>query len=83
MINESSLFYRTSGTGKDLDRILMYYSTIDKNNQQFEYESMTTEKRNQANKGHYLRNRNPAKNEDLLKIVTDESFYEQHNMEEK
>jgi len=41
------------------------------------------EKHSAANKGHFLRNRNPLKNEDLLKIVTDEAFYVANQMEEK
>jgi len=40
------------------------------------------EKHNAANKGHFLRNRHPTKNEDLLKIVTDEAFYVANSMEE-
>lgn len=41
------------------------------------------EKHSTANKGHFLRNRHPTKNEDLLKIVTDENFYLTNNVEEK
>ena len=41
------------------------------------------EKHSAANKGHFLRNRHPTKNEDLLKIVTDEAFYVANSMEEK
>ncbi len=74
------------GRGKDLNRMLMYYSSLDTNTNQLlatqfrphEYFPMA-ETRKTANKGHYLRNQKC----DTLKIVRDQNVYMTQNIEEK